>query len=74
MNKNMSATVVLILGALILLASTLADSIGLGDDPGFGRQQAMGVIFGAIVLAVGIYLRKQADQGNGNGPDDASRS
>ena len=72
MNNEMAAKVVLALGALILLASALADSIGLGDDPGFGRQQTIGVIFGAVVLAIGVYLRKKADEGGGSGPGDVS--
>ena len=71
MNNEMAAKVVLALGALILLASALADSIGLGDDPGFGRQQTIGVIFGAVVLAVGVYLWKKADESGGSGPGDA---
>ena len=70
MNNNMAAIVVLVLGAVILLASALADIIGLGDDAGFGRQQTFGVIFGAVVLAIGAYLRKKGDHGSGNEPDD----
>ncbi len=72
MNNNMTAIVVLVLGALILLASALADVIGLGDDPGFGRQQTIGVLLGAVVLAVGAYLRRKSGQASGNEPDEAS--
>ena len=56
--------VVLALGALLLLASLLADVIGIGDDAGFGRQQTMGTIAGVLVLAVGAYLHKKGKKGS----------
>lgn len=65
MNNKTSAMVVLALGALLLLASLLADVIGIGDDAGFGRQQTMGTIAGVLVLAVGAYLYKKSDQDSG---------
>ena len=65
MNNIKSSMVVLVLGALILLVSLLADIIGIGDDAGFGRQQTMGTIAGVVVLAVGAYLYKKTDQGSG---------
>ena len=71
MNNIKPSIVVLALGALILLASLLADIIGIGDDAGFGRQQTTGVILGVIVLAIGAYLHKKSDQGSASGPGDA---
>ena len=56
--------VVLALGALLLLASLLADAIGIGDDVGFGRQQTMGTIAGILVLAVGAYLYRKGENGS----------
>lgn len=47
---------VLAIGVGLLLASLLADIIGIGDDPGFGRQQTMGTIVGAIITVCGLYL------------------
>ncbi len=71
MDNIKPSMVVLVLGALILLASLLADIIGIGDDTGFGRQQTMGVVLGVVVLAIGAYLHKKGGQGSDSGPGDA---
>ena len=47
---------VLVIGIGLLVASLLADVIGIGDDPGFGSQQTTGTIVGLIITAVGLYL------------------
>ena len=62
MKDKMGSIAVLIIGVLILMASLLADIIGLGDDPGFGRQQTIGTIGGAVVTAVGLYLTIRANK------------
>ena len=64
MNNKIASKVVIVIGALLLLASLLADVIGIGDDVGFGPQQTMGTIAGVLVLAVGAYLYKKSDQGS----------
>jgi hypothetical protein len=57
MPVNKTASIILlVVGVGLLVASLLADFIGIGDNPGFGRQQTMGTIAGAIVTAVGLYL------------------
>jgi hypothetical protein len=48
--------VVIGIGALIVLISLFADSLGLGGSLGFGRVQTIGVVVGALVLAGGVYL------------------
>jgi hypothetical protein len=53
------ATTVLIVGILIFLSSALADALGLGRHPGFGWIQGLGVVIGALVIAVGLYLRRR---------------
>ncbi len=58
-NKTLS-TAVLIVGIVILVASLFADSIGIGDVPGFGRDQAIGSVVGTIVTAVGLFLTVKA--------------
>ena len=68
MNNKTSSMVVIVLGALLLLASLLADVIGIGDDAGFGRQQMMGTIAGVLVLAVGVYLHTKNDHGSSTDP------
>jgi len=52
---------VFIVGILIVLASLLADSIGIGGSPGFGPGQNMGLIIGPIICFVGFRLRGKSD-------------
>jgi len=42
-------------GVLIGLVSLLADVIGLGSSPGFGRRQLYGVVAGLLILAVAFH-------------------
>lgn len=56
MGNKTASIVVAALGALILLASLTADMTGLGDDPGFGKQQTIGTVVGVVVLVIGLYL------------------
>ncbi len=49
--------VLLILGAVILVLSLVADIIGIGSSPGFGYKQIVGTIVGAIVTAIGLALK-----------------
>jgi hypothetical protein len=53
---KVATIVVLVLGIGLLAASLLADVIGIGDNPGFGRQQTMGTIAGVAVAIVGLFL------------------
>lgn len=54
---NKTASIVLLIVGIGLLATALsADMIGIGDDPGFGRQQTMGTIAGAVITIVGLFL------------------
>ncbi len=52
--------IVLVIGIGLLVASLLADAIGIGDDPGFGNQQMMGTIAGVVITAIGLYLTLRA--------------
>ena len=58
-NKTLS-TAILVIGIVILAASLFADSIGIGDNPGFGDDQVIGSVVGAIVTAVGLFLTVKA--------------
>ena len=60
MDKKTLSTVVLIVGIVILVASLFADSIGIGNNPGFGPKQTIGSVVGAIVTAVGFFLRAKS--------------
>ena len=61
LDKLNAATVVVIIGAGLLLISLLADVLGIGDDPGFGNQQTMGTLAGVVILATGVYLTRKSD-------------
>lgn len=54
--QDAATLILLVVGIGLLGASLLADVIGIGDDPGFGSQQTMGTIAGAVIAAVGLFL------------------
>ena len=64
MGGKTAGTVLLVVGIVVLLLSLLADSIGIGGNPIFGRNQIAGTIAGAIVTVVGLVLtlRKQSSR------------
>ncbi len=61
LDKINAATIVVIIGAGLLLISLLADVLGVGDDPGFGNQQKMGSVVGLLILVTGIYFTRKSD-------------
>lgn len=61
LDKINAATIVVIIGAGLLLISLLADWLGVGDDPGFGNQQKMGSAVGLLILVTGIYFIRKSD-------------
>ncbi len=48
-------------GMLIGLVALLADVIGLGSSPGFGRSQLSGVIAGLLLLVVAFHRLRQPE-------------
>ncbi len=62
MNNKAASIAILIIGIAFLLASLFAEQIGLGDNPGFGRQQTTGAIVSAIIIAVGAYFTIKANK------------
>jgi hypothetical protein len=54
--KKTAGTVLLVVGIVVLLLSLVADPIGIGGSPGFGRDQMLGTIAGAVVTVVGLVL------------------
>ncbi len=60
MDKKTINTAVLVVGIVILVASLFADSIGIGDSPGFGIEQAIGSVVGVAVTGVGLFLTVKA--------------
>jgi len=56
----MKKSILLIAGIIILLISLIADTLGVGREPGFGYLQISGTIIGAVVIVLGlIRLRKK---------------
>ncbi|MEN8008682.1 MAG: hypothetical protein ABFS42_16860 [Candidatus Krumholzibacteriota bacterium] len=60
MTGKQMAGIVVIIGIGLLAASLLADIIGIGDDPGFGRQQTMGTSAGVVIAVLGLVGMKKA--------------
>ncbi len=60
MDEKTLSTAILVIGIVILVVSLFADSIGIGDQPGFGSDQAIGSVVGAIATAVGLFLTVKA--------------
>ena len=54
--NKISSIILLLVGIGLLIASLLADVIGIVDDAGFGSQQTMGTVAGAVITAVGLFL------------------
>jgi len=47
--------ILVVLGAIVVLGSSLADLVGIGS-PGFGLKQIIGTAVGAIAVVVGLIL------------------
>jgi hypothetical protein len=61
MTNKQLAFIILIIGVGLVVASLLADVIGIGDDPGFGMQQTGGTIAGVVIILLGfVAIRKTA--------------
>ena len=60
MQNPLLAKTLMIGGIVIVLLAVLAETLGLGRSPGFGWLQTLGVIVGALVILVGVYLRRRA--------------
>jgi hypothetical protein len=56
MRRKRETPIILVIGLGILLASLFAEQIGIGDDPGFGRQQTLGTVVGIFITGVGIFF------------------
>lgn len=60
MSNKQSTVIITIIGVGLLAASLFADVIGIGDDPGFGKQQTTGTVVGALIMLVGLALTKKS--------------
>ena len=60
MSRQALALSVTVLGVLVLLLSSFADALGLGQYPGFGWRQILGLILGVIAIWLGFRWRRRA--------------
>jgi hypothetical protein len=56
MRKRILGTVLIVLGAVLLIVSLAADVIGIGNGNGFGWKQILGSIAGVLVAVGGGWL------------------
>ena len=61
MNRKALGMISMLVGVVLLLASLMADYVGLGGAPGFGTRQVVGAACGAIVAMAGfVVMRKKS--------------
>jgi len=56
MSKKTIGLILLVAGHLLAIVSFTADYIGLGTSYGFNWAQIVGVIVGAVIAIVGLWL------------------
>ncbi len=54
--KKSMGILLAVIGIVLLIVAVLADTLGLGAQPGFGYKQIAGTLVGAIVLLCGLVL------------------
>ena len=70
-NYQKIAIVIAVVGAILLLASLLADVSGASTDPDeFGSRQVLGTVVGIVILAVGGAVYFYGDRFMGTESDD----
>ncbi len=46
-------------GLLLILVSSFADQIGVGQHPGFGLRQGAGVVLGVVLILASLYMKRR---------------
>ena len=59
MQNPVLAWIVVGAGVLLLLVSALANALGIAPHPGFGWKKTLGVVVGALLILVGLYLSRR---------------
>jgi Mg2+/Co2+ transporter CorB len=62
MSKKTISLILMIGGAVLLILSLAADSVGIGSYPGFHGAQIAGAVIGLVVLAFGYFFRRAAEK------------
>jgi hypothetical protein len=56
MDKKRWGIVLLAIGIILLVLSLMADVIGIGVGPGFGRNQILGSLAGIVAAGIGLFF------------------
>lgn len=56
MDRDLLGGIVIVVGAALVVLSVLADPIGIGSSDGFGWQQTLGVVVGALAIVIGLIV------------------
>ena len=59
MKRNTLKWLFVVLGALLLIASLIADYVWVYSYPGYHTQQIIGIVVGAVILLAGLFLPKK---------------
>jgi hypothetical protein len=59
MPQKIVGSVLLIVGIVLIVASLLADVVGVGAQPGIGGRQTTGLILGIVIGIAGFVLRRR---------------
>lgn len=62
MSKKNISIILMIGGAVLLILSLAADSVGIGSYPGFHGAQIAGAVIGLVVLVFGYFFRRVAEK------------
>ena len=62
MSKKNISIILMIGGAVLLILSLAADSVGIGSYPGFHGAQIAGAVIGLVVLVFGYFFRRAAEK------------
>lgn len=61
MRSPVFAWILIVFGVVLALISGLANSLGLGQYPGFGWKKMLGVVIGGVLIVAGLYLRRRLE-------------
>lgn len=59
MQKPLLAWGLIVFGLVIIVLAGFADALGLGQQPGFGWRQALGMAIGIAFVLRGVYWRRR---------------